>query len=80
MHGPPMYYTQNWEDAEASVKRLAELEPQLAITGHGRAAQGPELRTALNELARQFARVAVPRDGRYVKAPSKVEDGSAYRR
>lgn len=80
MHGPPAYYTQNWDDARSSVERLAALQPQLAITGHGRAAQGQPLRRALSELARNFARVAVPKGGHYVETPAKVQDGSAYDR
>src|SRR4051812_4947374 len=41
MHGPPMYYTPDWEDAHVSVCKLAALEPDLAVTGHGRAMKGP---------------------------------------
>lgn len=61
LHGPPMYFTPDWSSAEASVQRLAALEPELVITGHGRALQGPEMRTALNTLARDFRNVAVPK-------------------
>jgi glyoxylase-like metal-dependent hydrolase (beta-lactamase superfamily II) len=78
MHGPPRYFTIDWEKAGASVTALAALEPELVITGHGRAMQGPEMRNALRLLARDFARVAVPPHGRYVKHPARAEDGSAY--
>lgn len=37
LHGPPMYYTQDWTAARLSVERLAALEPELVVTGHGRA-------------------------------------------
>ena len=47
MHGPPMYYTVEWDKAKASVERLAALEPDLVITGHGEAMRGPEMRAAL---------------------------------
>lgn len=80
LHGPPMYYTQNWKDARTSVERLAALEPELAVTGHGRAMQGPELRDALHTLARDFDRVAVPEHGHYVDDPARVGEGTAYRR
>lgn len=40
----------------------------------------PEIRTALNELAHQFKRVAVPGRGKYVTNPARAEDGSAYDR
>lgn len=66
LHGPPMYYTPDWESSAESVRRLAALEPELAITGHGPALQGPQLRTALRTLAENFHEVAVPRQGRYV--------------
>src|SRR3954464_1505718 len=69
MHGPPMYYTQNFSDAEASVQKLASLEPELAITGHGKAMRGPAMRKALFELARNFKKAAVPDHGKYVENP-----------
>ncbi|HEU4753039.1 MAG TPA: MBL fold metallo-hydrolase [Armatimonadota bacterium] len=78
MHGPPQYYTQDWEKARASVERLAALEPETAVTGHGPAMRGPAMRAALHALAREFERVAVPEQGRYVEQPANVESGSAY--
>lgn len=78
MHGPPMYYTQNWEAAENSVRLLASLEPDLAVTGHGPAMRGLIMRTALKTLARNFAEVAVPKNGRYMRNPTDPETGSAY--
>lgn len=50
LHGPPMYYTTNWDNARHSVELLASLEPERVITGHGPALQGPEMREALREL------------------------------
>jgi glyoxylase-like metal-dependent hydrolase (beta-lactamase superfamily II) len=79
MHGPPMYFTPDWLRARESVERLAALAPELVVCGHGRAMQGPAMREALNELARNFDRVAVPEHGRYVTAPARASDGSAYR-
>ncbi|WP_232628390.1 MBL fold metallo-hydrolase [Methylobacterium sp. Leaf118] len=79
LHGPPKYLTLDWPAAEASVRALAALEPERAVTGHGRPLAGPELRRALHALARDFARVAVPDAGRYVARPARAEDGSAYR-
>jgi len=78
MHGPPMYYTQNFQDARASVERLAALEPEIAVPFHGRAMRGAEMRAALHALARDFDRVAVPEHGRYVEAPARASDGTAY--
>ncbi|MBM1171517.1 MBL fold metallo-hydrolase [Microvirga arabica] len=78
MHGPPMYLTTDWQKARTSVELLAGLEPELVITGHGRAMQGAEMRAALHELARDFDRIAVPKQGEYVERPARAEDGSAY--
>lgn len=60
MHGPPRYFTPDWDAARESVRQLAALEPELVLTGHGRAMQGPEMRAALHTLAREFDRVARP--------------------
>ncbi len=61
MHGPPQYYTPDWDAARESVRRLAALEPELVVTGHGPAMQGPEMREALKLLAQDFDRIARPR-------------------
>ena len=42
--------------------------------------QGPALRDALHELAREFDTMAVPAQGRYVAQPARAEDGTAYRK
>ena len=64
-----MYYTPDWEQARESVRRLARLEPELVVTGHGPAMQGPEMTTALHTLARDFDTIAVPRHGRTSTTP-----------
>jgi glyoxylase-like metal-dependent hydrolase (beta-lactamase superfamily II) len=69
MHGPPMYFTPDWGQARRSVERLAALEPDFVITGHGRPLLGAPLRQALHTLARNFDQIAVPRHGRYVHEP-----------
>ena len=66
MHGPPMYFTPDWPRAKQSVLNLAALAPDVVVTGHGQAMQGPEMRSALAELAGRFDEVAVPKHGRYV--------------
>lgn len=78
MHGPPTYFTVDWIAAGDSVRRLAALEPELAVTFHGRPMRGPEMRTALRRLGRDFAAVAVPAQGEYVAHPRRAQDGSAY--
>ena len=78
MHGPPRYFTIDWQKSRSSVQELAKLRPDLAVTGHGRAMHGPEMTEALVTLSREFDRVAVPQQGRYVDHPARAEDGSAY--
>jgi hypothetical protein len=78
LHGPPMDFTQNWEDARGSVRKLAALGPEVAVTMHGRAMRGADMRAALRTLARDFDRIAAPERGRYVEDPAEVEDESAY--
>jgi glyoxylase-like metal-dependent hydrolase (beta-lactamase superfamily II) len=66
IQGPPMYFTPDWPSAKASVRMLADLEPNRAITGHGRAIEGDELRYGLKMLADRFDEIAVPQHGKYV--------------
>ena len=78
IHGPPRYFTIDWEASRHSVERLAALDPALAVTGHGRPMQGAAMADALRGLARTFDTVSVPKAGRYVGRPARAEDGSAY--
>lgn len=78
LHGPPKYFTIDWEKAQASVQELAALEPALVITGHGRAMQGVEMNDALHLLAAEFTSLAIPENGLYVETPARADDGSAY--
>ena len=73
MHGPPMYYTSDWDTARESVQALAALEPELVVTGHGRAMEGPEMRRALQTLARDFDEIARPKHGRYAREPAHAD-------
>jgi glyoxylase-like metal-dependent hydrolase (beta-lactamase superfamily II) len=66
VNGPPAYFTPDWESAKRSVWRLAELEPVIVATGHGRPLRGEQMRTALRELALNFDEIARPTHGRYV--------------
>ncbi|MBO2945696.1 MBL fold metallo-hydrolase [Paenibacillus sp. F411] len=67
LHGPPMYFTPDWEAAEQSVQKLAALKPQVAITGHGVSMAGAELQESLLRLAEHFKEMAVPKQGKYVE-------------
>lgn len=74
LHGPPAYFTPDWSAAEQSVKRLAALEPERVISGHGPPLEGAGLRAALHTLADDFRRVAVPEQGQYVEHPIVLSD------
>lgn len=53
MHGPPMYYTTNWDNARSSVELLASLEPDRVITGrscHAGSADARRTRSARREF------------------------------
>jgi glyoxylase-like metal-dependent hydrolase (beta-lactamase superfamily II) len=79
LHGPPMYYTSDWESARDSVERLAALEPRMVVAGHGAAMQGPIMQSALKSLAERFDQVAVPKHGRYVHHPVRADEtGPTY--
>jgi glyoxylase-like metal-dependent hydrolase (beta-lactamase superfamily II) len=67
INGPPRYFTTDWDSAFESVKKLEALKPEIAITGHGPAMEGEELRSGLKELVDDFYEVAVPMYGKYVK-------------
>ena len=73
VHGPPAYYTPDWDQARQSVERLAALRPEIAATGHGKPLRGPSMRSGLDALARDFDRKAVPKHGRYVGRPAVAD-------
>ncbi len=66
LHGPPAYYTTDWDAARVSVEHLAALHPYIVATGHGQPLAGPDVAFALTDLARNFDIVARPEHGRYV--------------
>ena len=78
LQGPPAYFTCDWEAARDTVRRLAALEPEVTITGHGRAMRGDAFRARLHELAMDFDTISVPKGHKYVLHPARVEDGTAY--
>ncbi len=61
LHGPPAYYTSDWNAAKLSVEKLASLKPQTVAPGHGSPMSGTEVAPALKLLARDFDQVAIPR-------------------
>lgn len=73
--GPPKYFTYDWDAARVSVKKLAELNPRIVATGHGKPMAGQTMLDALINLAAHFDEEAVPNKGRYVNDPA-VTDAS----
>jgi glyoxylase-like metal-dependent hydrolase (beta-lactamase superfamily II) len=70
LHGPPAYYTTDWNRSRASVRAIAALAPELLIAGHGQPGQGADLRTGLRTLAEHFDEMERPRYGRYAAQPA----------
>ena len=60
VHGPPMYFTQDWDAAKESAEQLAALDPETIVPGHGKALRGEALRKGMRELAERFDTVARP--------------------
>lgn len=69
LHGPPAYFTTDWNAARDSVRTLAALRPMSVAPGHGQPIAGDETPDTLAELAERFESVAVPEDGKYVRNP-----------
>ncbi len=79
IHGPPRYFTVDWDAARESARAIAALAPMKIVSGHGPALGGPALATSLKNLADVFDRVARPERGIYLAHPARAADGSAYR-
>ena len=75
VHGPPAYFTPDWDAARSSVELLARMAPEVAATGHGIPMHGNALHTQLAKLAAHFDAVARPKIGRYAQQPATA-DGS----
>lgn len=73
-HGPPAYFTCDWEAARQSVRTLADLNPLAVGTGHGVSVQGYELQIKLTHLADNFDAQSIPSEGRYVRQPAVTDE------
>jgi glyoxylase-like metal-dependent hydrolase (beta-lactamase superfamily II) len=74
LHGPPAYYTHDWDRARDSVRAIAGLRPELVVAGHGQPWGGPAMRAKLDELARDFDALERPRIGRYARQPAIADE------
>jgi glyoxylase-like metal-dependent hydrolase (beta-lactamase superfamily II) len=66
LHGPPAYYTNDWDAARQSVRDLARLRPQTIAPSHGLPMRGDEVPDQLEQLATDFDRI-IPEHGKYVQ-------------
>jgi len=74
VHGPPSYFTIDWQAARKSVELLSAWGPSVAATGHGVPMSGPQLTEQLVALATDFDERVVPDRGRYVGHPAVTND------
>jgi glyoxylase-like metal-dependent hydrolase (beta-lactamase superfamily II) len=73
---PPSPFTYDWEQARASVQRIAQLRPLILGCGHGEPMSGPDVADELVTFAETFS---PPLQGRYVETPAKTDrDGLVY--
>ncbi|QOS79265.1 MBL fold metallo-hydrolase [Paenibacillus sp. JNUCC31] len=66
LHGPPAYFTTDWKAAHQSVHHIRQLQPKVAVTGHGHTLTGDMLRDSLKQLDLDFEETSVPDHGKYV--------------
>ena len=60
LHGPPSYFTSDWDAARISVQQLASLEPNILAPGHGKPLAGDDVASSLHKLSGDFVEIAVP--------------------
>jgi glyoxylase-like metal-dependent hydrolase (beta-lactamase superfamily II) len=75
LHGPPQYFTPDWEAARQSILRLSELRPMTVATGHGLPISGDDVPQLLADLAASFT---PPAKGRYVGKPALADEHGTY--
>jgi glyoxylase-like metal-dependent hydrolase (beta-lactamase superfamily II) len=64
LHGPPAYYTPDFVAAKASILKLAALEPETLIPGHGQPIGGEVVPEQLARFAGKFSALAIPEEGK----------------
>ena len=78
VHGPPAYYTIDWDAARESVWHLTTLQPEVLATGHGVPLSGGSMRHALHMLAAHFDERERPKFGRYARRPARMQPDGTY--
>ncbi len=73
LSGPPKYFTYDWEASKHSVKQLADLNPEVIATGHGKPMRGTAMQAALYNLASHFDEMALPSKGRYLNDAALID-------
>ena len=74
-HGPPAYFTYDWDADRQTVRRLVALNQAAADTGHGVSVRGLDLRLGLQWLSNQFAELSIPlSSGRYVRQAAITDE------
>ncbi|HET9181386.1 MAG TPA: MBL fold metallo-hydrolase [Candidatus Angelobacter sp.] len=68
---PPAAFTPDWQNAERSVRRLAELDARVLAAGHGVPMFGFAAQGQLRDLSRNFP---VPFYGRYTKQAAVTDE------
>ncbi len=74
IHGPPTYFTPNWDASKRSLERLMLLRPTVAATGHGLPMYGEEMLHQLEVLFHEFDQRAVPNQGRYIHEAAEADE------
>jgi glyoxylase-like metal-dependent hydrolase (beta-lactamase superfamily II) len=78
VHGPPAYFTTDWDAARNSVWQLVELQPEVLATGHGRPLKGAAMRHALHMMATHFDERERPKYGRYAQTPAVMRSDGTF--
>jgi len=68
---PPAVFTPDWQNAERSVRRLAELDARVLAAGHGVPMSGFAAQGELRDLSRSFP---VPDYGRYTREAAVADE------
>lgn len=79
LHGPPAYFTQDWDAARESFGRLTALEPEYLASGHGEPLSGEAMRQELRAIAATFDDRERPAYGRYARQPAVTNERGIVR-